>query len=122
MPPTHRHDDMNGRDPTNAIGFYTSGIGGFVYSTGGVSVAQWTHLAVTCTGTSGVFYINGDPSGQFGYVASGTYTENAYIGNRNAVGDYFLGSIDEVRVYSRGLAPHEVRELYFVGRHLGGYQ
>lgn len=111
-----------GASPTNAIGFYTSAIG-FVYSTGGVSASAWTHLAVTGTGTSGVFYINGDPSGIFGYVAHSTYTSDAYLGNRNGgIGDFLLGSIDEVRAYNRGLSPHEVRQLYNAGRILGANQ
>ena len=40
-----------------------------------------------------------------------------FLGRKNLNPEYFLGSLDEVRIYDRALSAAEVRELYL--KHLG---
>ena len=52
-----------------------------------------------------------------GYDLSGTSQANAYIGvgwnfETSVVQKFFVGVIDEVRVYNYALSPAEVRSLY----------
>ncbi|MGR9108895.1 MAG: LamG-like jellyroll fold domain-containing protein, partial [Gammaproteobacteria bacterium] len=70
---------------------------------------QWTHLASTYDGQTQKFYING------GQIDS--RSETALINTSNGVlriggnsiwGEYFVGYIDEVRVYNRGLSDVEL--------------
>jgi len=55
-------------------------------------------------------------------MASWSSDLSFYIGVRNANGelipcDYFSGSIDDVRIYNRALAPNQVKSLYTLGRY-----
>ncbi len=74
----------------------------------------WYNIIVTHTGTTTEIFVNG--------VSLGSATDqviNTANSNTNAIGaylfaggNYYTGSIDEVRIYNRALSPKEVRDLY----------
>ena len=93
-------------------------------STGSVVVDddQWHHLVGIRDGGNMRIYVDGFQDGSDnalpdGYDLSGTSQANAYIGvgwnfETSVVQKFFVGVIDEVRVYNYALSPAEVRSLY----------
>ncbi len=87
------------------------------------SLNEWTHVAVTVTGTTVKFYINGDLDSTKSQASPQTSNNHLGIGanldsNGNPVLNYerrFDGTIDEVRIYERALTPDEVYERYLEG-------
>jgi Concanavalin A-like lectin/glucanases superfamily len=74
----------------------------------------WYHVALTSDGSGNrCLYINGvcensDTGQQFGQSQP-----NFYIGADPAYNaQYFLGDIDDVRIYNRGLSAQEIQQLY----------
>lgn len=73
-------------------------------------VNVWSHLALTYDGAMMRLYVNGVPV-DGGSARTGAITTSAaalYLG-RNESGDYFPGSIDEVRVYNRALTQAQIQ-------------
>ncbi|MHC4354701.1 MAG: LamG-like jellyroll fold domain-containing protein [Planctomycetota bacterium] len=93
-------------------------------STGSVVVDddQWHHIVGIRDGGSMRIYVDGFQDGSDnalpdGYNLSGTSQANAYIGagwnfETSVVQKFFVGAIDEVRVYNYALSSAEVRSLY----------
>ena len=72
----------------------------------------WRHVAVTYDGTTMRAYVNGALYGNAQAIALPSVTAAVQIGawifgNQNA--DYFSGTVDEIRVYSRALSAAEVQ-------------
>jgi hypothetical protein len=79
---------------------------------GGVNLAvnTWTHVAVTYSGTVMQIYVNGTLAGT--QNATGTIrtsTGALRIGGNSVWGEYFAGTIDEVRVYNRAQTASEIQ-------------
>ncbi len=79
----------------------------------GVYLDEWSHVAVTKSGTSVTTYINGVE------VSSGNVTTGqdiasiaASIGSTANNDEFFNGKIDDVRVYDRPLTANEIAALY----------
>jgi hypothetical protein len=69
----------------------------------------WTHLAATWDGTTEKLYVNGALASSANVSGTIVNTTGALRIGGNAVwGEYFKGTIDEVRVYRRALSPTEV--------------
>ncbi|WP_367873621.1 LamG-like jellyroll fold domain-containing protein [Luteolibacter sp. Populi] len=76
-------------------------------------VGEWSHVAVTLSGTTGTLYLNGAA------VDTGTVTLDPadfsptlnYIGKSQYADPYFKGLVDDFRIYSRGLDAGEVSVL-----------
>ena len=75
---------------------------------------EWSHLAVTLSGSTGTLYLNGSP------VATGTISIDpaaipqtlCWLGDSQATGNRFLnGTIDDFRIYRRALPPTEIAAL-----------
>jgi hypothetical protein len=69
----------------------------------------WTHLAATYDGASLKLYVNGSLVAT--RAATGSIVQSAgplRIGSANAIGAWFRGRIDEVRVYNRALSAQEI--------------
>ncbi|MEY2427140.1 MAG: hypothetical protein QOJ40_25 [Verrucomicrobiota bacterium] len=74
------------------------------------------HLAMTKSGTSVVFYVDGTAYPAAAYNSTFTFTTAPAIGVRaDSLGNSFLGTIDEVAVYNRGLAAVEISAIYNAG-------
>lgn len=77
----------------------------------------WTHLLVEIQGTTAVLYVNGTPFGTkiISTIAPGG-SDKLYIGGVTTSGDpLFIGSIDDVRIFSRTLSSYEVQSIYNAG-------
>ncbi len=78
-----------------------------------IPVAAWTHVAVTYDGEVLRLYVNGAEVSQEN--VSGRIqpsTNPLWIGGNQPYGEYFIGVIDEIRVYNRALDRAEiVRDL-----------
>jgi hypothetical protein len=93
-----------------------------IFSAPLVTDTSWHHLAVTKSGSSAVFYLDGAPQATPAYDHPVPYTFDdgtcacgaaAAIGSRgDARGGTFFGMIDEVAVYNRPLSAAEIQAIY----------
>jgi hypothetical protein len=100
-----------GTNGVNRLSFYCGSGDLTVNGTQEISTGQWTHLAVTRDGVSGMIklYLNGSLDTN---ATTGTAVLNANpiinIGGNTLDGRYFNGSLDDVRFYSRVLTAAEI--------------
>lgn len=97
-----------------------------VTSTSAVNTDKWIHVAAIMGGNGSVgarLYINGIEEASQATYAGGTAStwDRFGIGAtlRLAVGTYFTGCMDDVRLFNRPLTASEVRSLYICGRGAG---
>jgi Concanavalin A-like lectin/glucanases superfamily/Domain of unknown function (DUF1929)/Bacterial Ig domain/Glyoxal oxidase N-terminus/Fibronectin type III domain len=79
---------------------------------GGTQLAlnTWSHLAVTYDGTALRLYVNGTQVGSRALSGALLASTGALrIGGNSLWGEFFQGSIDEVRIYNRALSPAELQ-------------
>ncbi|TAK95969.1 MAG: hypothetical protein EPO07_14950, partial [Verrucomicrobia bacterium] len=91
-----------------------------VTSAASVTDTNWHHIAVTKSGTTVFFYVDGVAYAAPAYDSGGfTFTAPAYLGawlNPSALVDNsFYGAIDEFAVYNRALASNEIASIYLAG-------
>jgi hypothetical protein len=80
------------------------------YGLAALPLNAWTHLAVTYNGNSLLLYVNGvlvSSKGQTGTLLSST--NPLQIGGDSLFGQYFTGTIDEVRVYNAALTQAQIQ-------------
>jgi hypothetical protein len=78
--------------------------------TAALAVKTWTHLAVTYDGAALRLYVNGvqvSSRAQTGNLV--TSANPLQIGGDSIYGQYFRGTIDEVRIYDQALSPSEIQ-------------
>ncbi len=76
----------------------------------------WHHVAATKDGTSVVLYVDGVPTQAVTYTSVFQFNTPVAIGAEgNNYGNTFLGQIDEVDVFNRGLSGAEVSAIYAAG-------
>ncbi|WP_329544815.1 glycoside hydrolase family 127 protein [Streptomyces sp. NBC_01356] len=96
----------------------TGGPGGEqgINGTAALPLNQWSHLAVTLSGSTGTLYVNGTPVAQntsmtLSPAALGTLANN-WLGRSNYPTDpVFAGAFDEFNVWSRALTAAEITAL-----------
>jgi hypothetical protein len=70
----------------------------------------WTHVAATFDGTTMRLYVNGTQVASLAQTSPiATSSSPLRIGGNSAWGEYFAGSIDDVRVYNRALSATEIQ-------------
>jgi hypothetical protein len=83
---------------------------GEIYGPSAVTTNTWTHLAGTYDGATLRLYVNGvqvNSRAQTGAIAIST---NALqFGGDSIYGQYFQGTIDEIRIYNRALSATEIQ-------------
>ncbi len=87
----------------------TSGGWQYVSGTSASPINAWTHLAVTYDSTILRLYVNGTQVAT--QPANGTIqttTSPLWIGGNSPYGEYFVGVLDDVRVYNRALTAAEI--------------
>ncbi len=102
----------------------SSSAGGLVPATGGtfggngnwtaapsaITVNTWTHLAATYDGSMIRLYVNGLLVSSVTQTGSITPTSSPLtIGGNDPYGEYFVGRIDDVRVYNRALTATDIQ-------------
>ncbi len=84
-----------------------------------INDSSWHHVAVTFNKTAsnayqGRIYLDGikraEGTGTGSLLPITTGITDRRIGSRSAGGDYFHGTIDDVRIYSRVLSPEEIQQ------------
>jgi hypothetical protein len=72
----------------------------------------WTHVCMTYDGSNERLYVNGALAAT--QAASGliqTTSSPLWIGGNSPYGEYFIGVIDEARIYNRALSPAEIQTV-----------
>jgi len=74
---------------------------------------EWAHLVGVYNGTHNLIYVNGALKNSSSYV-NGIKSSSSplLIGRKNIWGNYFNGTIDEVRIYKKALTADEIKENY----------
>ena len=88
----------------------TWGSGGPIYGTAALTVNTWAHVALTYDGANLRLYVNGTQvasQARTGNIA--TSTNPLQIGGDSLYGQYFQGTIDEVRVYNVALTATQIQ-------------
>jgi hypothetical protein len=91
-------------------------------SNGTVATNIWTHVAITRSGNSLTYYINGSPSGSYtNAYSTGSFNNSLSL----VIGDIypswaetvwrFSGLIDEVEIFNRALSAEEIAAIYNAG-------
>ncbi|MBP2327423.1 DUF1680 family protein [Kibdelosporangium banguiense] len=81
-----------------------------------LALGQWSHIAVTITGTTGTMYVNGEPVGTntamtLNPAALGQLRNN-WVGRSNYPADpVFAGALEEINIWSRALSAGQITEL-----------
>ncbi|MCL4786145.1 MAG: S8 family serine peptidase [Verrucomicrobia bacterium] len=87
-----------------------------VFSNQRVTDTNWHHLAVTKSGGTVVFYVDGVGSVAAPYNPSFSFVSPIGIGARgDNQANSLYGSIDEPAIYNRPLSATEIREIYAAG-------
>ena len=98
----------NGGKPAANVKTNSGGTG--AYGTSALPTSTWTHLAVTYNGAALTLYVNGNPVSSVARTGSlATSTNPLQIGGDSLYGQYFQGTIDEVRIYNRALSQAEIK-------------
>ncbi len=99
---------------TNRLSFFTGNPDSSLNGTLDIANGKWTHLAVVRNKSTGErrIYVNGVLDGS-SFAGINLLTDNpaVSIGGNTGDGRYFLGQMDEVRVYNRVLSGAEVASL-----------
>ncbi len=110
----------------------TTSPGGFMFfisAAGNLTFSQWGksqiltgpsildtnfhHVAVTKVGSAMAFYLDGVAYPMPAFSTSFNYTSNPGIGYRSDnQGNGLYGTIDEIAIYNRALAPNEIQAIY----------
>ncbi|HEX5474874.1 MAG TPA: N,N-dimethylformamidase beta subunit family domain-containing protein [Vicinamibacterales bacterium] len=93
-------------------GYINTGSGGdkAVAGTSAPALNAWTHLALTFSNGTLSIYVNGVLAGSKTYSGSIRSTTQALtMGGNDVWGEWFSGTLDEIRIYNRALTPAEIQ-------------
>jgi hypothetical protein len=72
----------------------------------------WTHLTGVWDGEKIKLYVNGGKEDSISATSHTPSNSNVYIGASPGYGEYFDGTIEDVRIYDRALSKPEIKALY----------
>ncbi|MBE0540346.1 MAG: S8 family serine peptidase [Verrucomicrobia bacterium] len=89
----------------------------FTFGATGITDTNWNHVAITKTGGTVVFYLNGVPFLAPPFDPPFVFSSQAAIGARpdNGFSNPLYGSIDEPAYYDRVLSAAEIQDIYAAG-------
>ena len=99
---------------SGVLHFSTGPSGAYIgpLSTGQVPLNEWVHAAVVVDGRD-YFYLNGEPAGVGGEGATVPTGGTAPLTiGQTGESNFFLGMIDDARLYDLALTPEQVKDLY----------
>jgi len=118
-PLNDKHDEYHLHFQGGNLQFYLCGVDNFMPSYN-PPTGQWIHIAATWDGSTMTCYVNGESIGSM--PATGSILNSDYplfvASDESHVYEYYWGSMDDVRIYDRGLNPGEILNLY----HEGGWE
>ena len=83
---------------------------------GDLVTGVWQNVALTYDGANAQIYVNGVPSGGAVAYTGGVYSSDTIFNvGSNPWDSGFVGSVDDVRVYSRALSANDLKTLYLTG-------
>jgi hypothetical protein len=83
------------------------------YSVASITNTDWHHVAVTKSGSTVVFYVDGVAYAHPSFGSSFTFSTQAAIGARgDNLAASFFGSMDELAIYNRALSAVEIQAIY----------
>lgn len=78
-----------------------------------ISATGWYHVVGTHNANSTNIYVNGAASGTTGTGGTISQNTNNLLFGKNVVSSaFYIGTMDEIRIYNRALSPAEVTQLY----------
>lgn len=103
--------------------FSISGQGFFSGSNSSLILNQWQHVAISISGTTAKYYVNGSLKDTVSIPALSSLIFTNWTGNNGKiyVGSWvdnsvpFSGGIDDVAVYNQALTASDVRDVYIAG-------
>ncbi len=107
----HASNDEGALRPAGG-GTFNSGLG-YTGAPSALGVNTWSHVTLTWNGTTLQLYVNGTQvvsMSQGGTLQTAAGGAGAIqIGGNSPYGEYFIGRIDEVRIYNRALSAAEIQ-------------
>ena len=98
-----------------SLGFGKAGVSQVLTAPGLVADSNYHHVAVTKSGNSVVFYVDGTAYAAPAYDPGFTFGTSAAVGALGDLSYSFWGSVDELAVYTRGLSASEIQAIYAAG-------
>jgi hypothetical protein len=90
--------------------FVSGGVEQYVAGPSALPVNAWSHLAATYDGSMLRLYVNGtEVASQSATGTIATSSQALRIGGTSVWKEYFVGQIDEVRIYNRPLTRTEIQ-------------
>jgi hypothetical protein len=72
-------------------------------------IGEWTHIAVSFDGATGIFYVNGEQVNQGSFSFGSKTNATIAIGCNGGEGwNTFHGTLDDVRLYNNAISPQEI--------------
>lgn len=91
-------------------------------STNPISIGEWNHIAVTRSGSTVTIYLNGEEDSTRSDSTTLSFSTCPLLlgvdADSGCVGDlsnFFEGSLDDVRIYNRGLSANDIKRMYELG-------
>jgi hypothetical protein len=80
--------------------------------------AGWSHIGLTWDKATVRFYFNGRQWSTLASTALTTFSVSV-LGGQGPFTEFFLGQMDDIRLYNRALSPSEIKQLYEGGPGFG---
>ncbi|MSU58567.1 MAG: LamG domain-containing protein [Pedosphaera sp.] len=85
-------------------------------SAGSITDTNLHHVAITKSGTTLTFFIDGVADSVFSFAPTFVFTTPVAIGGRvDILDNSFFGTIDEIAVYNRALSTNEIQAIFAAG-------